>query len=171
LEENRTKTVSYPSLFILSIVEDNKRNLDEFEYTSQSIKSGLNQCKSRLTERTEKIALFGYQSKERIVLDEELKGMFKQAEDELAYLRDVFKRYQEKNKRKIAQKEIEARSKNIDLLRRNLNLLQDEFKEQVARMRKDMANGSGGRQQEGDFMNIFGINRSGSVRSEDNDYE
>jgi hypothetical protein len=28
--------------------------------------------------------------------------MFKQAEDELAYLRDVFKRYQEKNKRKIA---------------------------------------------------------------------
>ena len=97
--------------------------------------------------------------------------MFKQAEDELAYLRDVFKRYQEKNKRKIAQKEIEARSKNIDLLRRNLNLLQDEFKEQVSRMRKDMANGSGGRQQEGDFMNIFGINRSGSVRSEDNDYE
>lgn len=49
--------------------------------------------------------------------------MFKTCEEELSYLREVFKRYQEKNKRKISQEEIEARSKNIDLLRRNLNLL------------------------------------------------
>lgn len=40
-------------------VEDNKRNLDEFEYASQSIKTALNTCKDRLKERTEKIALFG----------------------------------------------------------------------------------------------------------------
>lgn len=117
------------------LVEENKRNLDEFELTSQSIKSGLNSCKERLKERTEKISLFGYQSKERIckshyrddlsviVMDEEIKGMFKSCEEELSYLRDVFKKYQEKNKRKISQNEIEARSKNIDLLRRNLNLL------------------------------------------------
>lgn len=58
-----------------------------------------------------------------LVMDEEIKTMFKTCEEELSYLREVFKRYQEKNKRKISQEEIEARSKNIDLLRRNLNLL------------------------------------------------
>ena len=72
-------------------------------------------------------------------MDEEIKNMFKQCEEELQYLREIFKKYQEKNKRKVSQKEIEARSKNIDLLRKNLNLLQDEFKEQVGRMRKDIA--------------------------------
>jgi predicted DNA-binding protein YlxM (UPF0122 family) len=40
--------------------------MDEFEYTSQSVKTLLNTCKERLKERTEKISLFGYQSKERI---------------------------------------------------------------------------------------------------------
>jgi hypothetical protein len=58
-----------------------------------------------------------------VIADEEIKEKFRQAEDELQYLREVFKRYQEKNKRKISQKEMEARSKNIDLLRKNLNLL------------------------------------------------
>jgi hypothetical protein len=97
--------------------------MGEFELTTQSIKETLKTCKERLGERTEKIALFGYQSKERILMDEEIKSMFSQCEDELSYLREVFKKYQEKNKRKISQKEIEARSKNIDLLRKNLNLL------------------------------------------------
>jgi hypothetical protein len=91
--------------------------------TSQSIKQGLHNCKEKLKERTVKISSFGYQSKERILMDEDIKKMFKQCEEELSYLREVFKRYQEKNKRKISQAEIEARSKNIDLLRRNLNLL------------------------------------------------
>ena len=36
-----------------------------------------------------------------IVLDEDIKGIFTQCEEELSYLRDVFKRYQEKNKRKV----------------------------------------------------------------------
>ena len=54
---------SYP---IIYIVEENRRNLDEFEYTSINIKSSLNSCKDRLKERTEKIAIFGYYSKERI---------------------------------------------------------------------------------------------------------
>lgn len=87
----------------------------------------------------------------------------------------MFKKYQEKNKRKISQKEIEARSKNIDLLRKNLNLLQDEFKEQVARMRKDLTqannnststpdSSAGGKS---DFINIFGnINRGSSNQDE-----
>ena len=50
----------------LSLAEENKRNLDEFEYTSMSIKNSLNTCKDRLKERTEKISLYGYYSKERI---------------------------------------------------------------------------------------------------------
>ena len=121
-----------------SDTQENKKNLSEFELATTSIKDILNTCKLMLKERQDKIKLFGYQSRERILLDEELKGKFKQAEEELLYLREIFKRYQEKNKRKISQKEIEARSKNIDLLRKNLNLLQDEFKEQVTRMRKDI---------------------------------
>ena len=48
------------------IAEENKRNLDEFEYTSMSIKANLNTCKDRLKERTERIALYGYYSKQRI---------------------------------------------------------------------------------------------------------
>ncbi len=40
--------------------QDNRKNLGEFEMTSQSIKETLKQCKDRLRERTEKIALFGY---------------------------------------------------------------------------------------------------------------
>ena len=44
----------------MCIVEENKKNLDEFEYTSLSIKTNLNNCKDRLKERTEKIALYGY---------------------------------------------------------------------------------------------------------------
>ena len=92
-----------------------------------------------------------------IVMDEEIKGMFKNCEDELAYLRDVFRKYQEKNKRKLSQQDIEARSKNIDLLRRNLNLLQDEFKEQVSRMRKDIAPVQA---QSSEFLDIFAINKN-----------
>jgi hypothetical protein len=50
--------------------------MGEFELTTQSIKETLKTCKERLGERTEKIALFGYQSKERILMDEEIKSMF-----------------------------------------------------------------------------------------------
>ena len=92
-----------------------------------------------------------------VVMDEEIKGMFKNCEDELAYLRDVFRKYQDKNKRKLSQQDIEARSKNIDLLRRNLNLLQDEFKDQVSRMRKDIAPVQA---SSNDFLDIFAINRN-----------
>jgi predicted DNA-binding protein YlxM (UPF0122 family) len=61
--------------------------------TSVGIKDTLNTCKDRLKERQEKIKLFGYQSRERILLDEELKAKFSQAEEELQYLRELFKRY------------------------------------------------------------------------------
>ncbi len=159
--------------------EENKKNLDEFEYASQSIKNNLNKCKEQLKERTEIISLYGYQSKERIckthsllrlliVQDESIKQFFQQCEEELSYLRDVFKKYQEKNKRKVSQKELENRSKNIDLLRRNLNLLQDEFKEQINRMRKEMS--MGGDERQGDFINVFG-NKKRRKGSDDSDDE
>ena len=48
------------------LVEENRKNLDEFEYTTMNIKNSLNTCKDKLKERTEKISLFGFQSKERI---------------------------------------------------------------------------------------------------------
>ena len=107
------------------------------------------------------------------MLDEELKAKFSQAEEELQYLRELFKRYQEKNKRKISQKELEARSRGVDLLRRNLNLLQDEFKDQVTRMRKDIAavqNPDGATGKHSDFIDIFGtINRDSEKLDEDRD--
>jgi hypothetical protein len=44
--------------------------MGEFEMTSHNIKDTLKECKDRLKERTDKIALYGYQSKERIIVDE-----------------------------------------------------------------------------------------------------
>lgn len=65
----------------------------EFEKTAKTIKENLKECRVKLAERGEKITLFGYQSKERILLDEEIKDMFGACEQGLSYLRDVFKRY------------------------------------------------------------------------------
>jgi len=79
-------------------------------------------------QRQELIDSVGFQSKERILLDEEIKQIFDAGENALRSLRAVFKVYQNKNKRKVEQIELENRSRNIDLLRKNLNLLQDEFK-------------------------------------------
>jgi hypothetical protein len=42
------------------LVEENRKNLDEFEYTSLSLKQTLNDCKDRLKERNTKITMFGY---------------------------------------------------------------------------------------------------------------
>jgi hypothetical protein len=66
LEANLTQKARPNTTQTFYIVEENRRNMDEFEYTSQSVKTLLNTCKERLKERTEKISLFGYQSKERI---------------------------------------------------------------------------------------------------------
>ncbi len=40
----------------------------------------------------------------------------------------VFKKFAEKNKNKVAPHELDMMSKNIDLLRRNLNILDDKQK-------------------------------------------
>ena len=83
----------------------------------------MNECKDKLKERLNHISTLGFQSKERILLDENIKSIFEICESDLKDLRQVFKAYQEMNKRKVEQHEIENRSKNIDLLRKNLNLL------------------------------------------------
>ena len=62
------------------------------------------------------------------MLDEDIKYIFESSEHLLVYLRDVFKTYQKKNSRKMTKEEIDSRTKTIDLLRNNLNLLQAEFK-------------------------------------------
>ena len=59
-------------------------------------------------------------------MDEAIKLQFDSSDEALIALRKVFKEYQNKNKRKVEPAEIVARSSNIDLLRKNLNLLRDE---------------------------------------------
>ena len=59
-------------------------------------------------------------------MDEAIKVQFDSSDEALIALRKVFKEYQAKNKRKVEMSEIIARSENIDLLRKNLNLLRDE---------------------------------------------
>ena len=66
-------------------------------------------------------------TKERVMLDEEIRELFDYAEQLIGGLREFFKRYQAKNGRRLPATEIEARARNIDLLRKNLNLLKDEF--------------------------------------------
>ena len=72
---------------------ENKFYEGEFENTAKMIKDNLKACREKLSERGEKIALFGFSSKERIMLDEETKDVFGICEQSLTYLRDVFKRY------------------------------------------------------------------------------
>jgi hypothetical protein len=54
-------------------VAENKNYLKELETTQQSIKTDMNLAKTKLSERNETIALVGFQSKDRVVLDEDIK--------------------------------------------------------------------------------------------------
>ena len=105
-----------------------KQNQEEFDNISNLLKEVMSQTKDKLVERQEMLNTESFQSKERILLDEKIKNMFAEAEDHLKALRAVFKEYQNKNKRKVEQDELVNRSKKIELLRKNLNLLQEEFK-------------------------------------------
>lgn len=117
--------------------EENKRNMDQFDSISAILKLKMKECKDKLKERSSLIENVGFQSKERILLDEEIKQIFDAGEHALREIRAVFKIYQNKNKRKVEQIELENRSRNIDLLRKNLNLLQEEFKLQANRNKKE----------------------------------
>ena len=114
------------------------------------------------------IAIKQFQSNQRVMLDEDIKYIFESSEHLLVYLRDVFKTYQKKNSRKMTKEEIDSRTKTIDLLRNNLNLLQAEFKQQSERnsSQKDKTarNGKKGNKE---FLDVFAVNHSESFLDPD----
>eukprot|EP00354_Favella_ehrenbergii_P004409 CAMPEP_0170451110 /NCGR_PEP_ID=MMETSP0123-20130129/459_1 /TAXON_ID=182087 /ORGANISM="Favella ehrenbergii, Strain Fehren 1" /LENGTH=68 /DNA_ID=CAMNT_0010712689 /DNA_START=20 /DNA_END=226 /DNA_ORIENTATION=+ len=55
---------------------ENKRLLDELETTAASIQDELKSCKDKLIERVARNDAQWYSSKERILLDEEIKALF-----------------------------------------------------------------------------------------------
>ena len=121
--------------------------------------------------------MFGFQSKERILLDEEIKGIFDKCEADLTELRSVFKLYQNKNKRKVEQDELEARSRNITLLRKNLNLLGEEFKIQANKSKKayrQQKDDEAGVPKDNDSIDIFGTygkNKGGGTGINDDTFD
>ena len=54
----------------------------EFENTSKMIKDNLKECRNKIEDRSKKIkdTNIGYQSKERVLLDEEIRDIFEQCE-------------------------------------------------------------------------------------------
>jgi hypothetical protein len=64
-------------------VLENKNYLQQIESTSASIKTEMQMAKLKLGERNEIISLVGYQSKDRVVLDEEIKSIFESCEYQL----------------------------------------------------------------------------------------
>ena len=85
---------------------ENNRLLSELENTSKAIKEQLRECSGKLEERVSRNDADWLQSKERILLDEEIKAIFASSESQLAYLRTIFKEYQNRNKLKIPPKEL-----------------------------------------------------------------
>ena len=120
---------------------ENKRLLSTLEDTAVQIKDELKSCKDKLIERVARDDEHWYASKERILLDEEIKAQFANCENLLQFQRSVFKEYQNRNKLKIAPDELRARTERIDILRKQINLLKMEFKKQgdrEQRQRKEL---------------------------------
>jgi hypothetical protein len=57
-------------------VAENNFYIDKFESTAKEVKEGLKEIRQQLGERLEKIAKFGFSSKERVMLDEDIKLLF-----------------------------------------------------------------------------------------------
>lgn len=90
-----------------------------------------------------------------IVTDENIKEILKDTEGYLGDLKLAFKNYCSENKSKMTPKEIDNRSKIIDLLRRNLNLLDDKFKDTLKARANTQANAGGGEGEgEGDGLKM-----------------
>jgi hypothetical protein len=81
-------------------VEENNRLIEAFETTAQAIKDSLTSCKDTLkiyiSKSHDNVWL---QSADRTRLDEDIKGQFQKTEELLAHLRNVFKKYQKKNRK------------------------------------------------------------------------
>ena len=149
----------------------NQNLLDELESTSKRIKDELGECKDKLIERMQKRDSSWKDSRERIIFEEDIKGKFDSCESQLAHLRQIFKEYQHRNKLKIPPEEIRARTRNIDLLRQQINLLKAEFRTQserehqqrqhVGHLHPDSSNmvlKKRAQSQQKEFVQLFGIN-------------
>jgi hypothetical protein len=80
--------------------EENNRLLNSFEKTAQGIKDNLTECKDMLKIYISKSHdSLWLQSNDRTRLDEDLKTTFTATEEQLAFLRNVFKKYQKKNRK------------------------------------------------------------------------
>ena len=102
--------------------------LENLNKTTEEIKVELKDCQEKLVERIQRTDPEWQTSKDRILLDEAIKAIFASCEDKLASLRKIFKEYQNRNKLKIPARELNARTDNIDLLRKQINLLKAEDK-------------------------------------------
>lgn len=76
------------------------------------------------------------------MLEESLKGKIKETEEALKSLKEVFKAFTEKNKNKISPAELDMMSKNIDLLWRNLNIIEEKLKSNNSHYRNSEINPS-----------------------------
>ena len=91
-------------------VEENNRLIDAFETTAQAIKDSLTTCKDTLKIYIGKSHdTVWLQSNDRTRLDEDIKAQFSTTEAQLAHLRNVFKKYQKKNRKVLSQEELSGR--------------------------------------------------------------
>ena len=77
-----------------------------------------------MEEREKKISEFGFNSKERILADEEIKTYIDESESSFKELKKVAF----KNKDKLSPIEIDSQGKELGLLRKNLNLMSKQLK-------------------------------------------
>jgi hypothetical protein len=57
-------------------VAENNFYIEKFESTAKEVKDGLKEIRTKLGERMEKMAISGYLSKERVMVDLEIKSLF-----------------------------------------------------------------------------------------------
>ena len=108
---------------------------------------------------------------DKVIIDEEIKEILAACESKLADLRTVFKEYQNRNKLKLPETVIKARTRNIDILRHQINLLKERFKVQNERSRMENALNPNSTQSmikkkrkkgvEKEFIDLFSINSAG----------
>ena len=69
------------------------------------------------------------QSRQRIVLDEDINKSLKESEAGLNRVRLMYKRFAEKNRALVSKAELNNRRKKIDLLTQNLAILDEEYED------------------------------------------
>ena len=107
-----------------------KRLEEGQEFIENEIKTNLRECSEKLQERNNNQSPEWHQSDDRVKLDDEIKKIFDDCDMKLADLRTIFKEYQSRMKHKMPELVILKKSKRIDILRSQVNLLKDEMKSQ-----------------------------------------